>query len=387
VSLTPRLALAALAAAGLSAAVPASASATSPGANGDVLCQMPVDNVYDAELFLVDPVSREQQRVPLDRPLLGGGSTPSLASDGRRIALSATPDPEEYAGDRDILLTDVAGAPTRNITNTPDVSEGTPVFSPSGLWMLFTTSRYDATTGSVTTELWRMRSDGSERRRIGLGEHPTWAPSGNRIAFVRDGAVHTADPWGGNLRRVAAGTRPSWSPDGSRLAWQRVEGDRAAIWTGTTTGAGARRVAWGQDPVWSPDGRFLAFLTTEEDAMGWPELVIARADGTDARNLDTFCESPDWQRLNRPPTAWFTATPSTPRVGQTVWLSSTSRDPDGPLARHAWDLDGDGAFDDGTATSARRVVRSGERSVTIRLRVVDRDGAAAVARRTLTVAR
>jgi Tol biopolymer transport system component len=117
----------------------------------------------------VDPVTGEEQRVPLDRPLLGGGSTPSLASDGRRIALSATPDPNEYAGDRDVLLSDIARAPTRNITQTPDVSEGTPVFSPSGLWMLFTTSRYDEASGSITTELWRMRADGSERRRIGLG--------------------------------------------------------------------------------------------------------------------------------------------------------------------------------------------------------------------------
>jgi hypothetical protein len=46
------------------------------------------------------------------------------------------------------------------------------------------------------------------------------------------------------------------------------------------------------------------------------------------------------------PDASFGFSPEDPRAGQEVRFQSSSCDPDGPLIREAWDLDGDGAFDD-----------------------------------------
>jgi len=46
------------------------------------------------------------------------------------------------------------------------------------------------------------------------------------------------------------------------------------------------------------------------------------------------------------PDASFSFSPEDPRAGQPVRFESSSCDPDGELVRQAWDLDGDGAYDD-----------------------------------------
>jgi PKD domain len=46
------------------------------------------------------------------------------------------------------------------------------------------------------------------------------------------------------------------------------------------------------------------------------------------------------------PDASFSFSPDDPQAGQQVRFESSSCDPDGRLVRQAWDLDGDGAFDD-----------------------------------------
>jgi len=71
-------------------------------------------------------------------------------------------------------------------------------------------------------------------------------------------------------------------------------------------------------------------------------------------------------------------------AGQEIALTSTSSDPDGGIAAAAWDLDGDGAFDDATGPAASRAYPAGTHLVG--LRVVDTDGLAATAFTTLTVA-
>ncbi len=87
---------------------------------------------------------------------------------------------------------------------------------------------------------------------------------------------------------------------------------------------------------------------------------------------------------NRPPSASFTYSPGSPRVRETVTFTSTSTDPDGTITSQAWDLDNDGAFDDGTGTTASRSFPK-KGTYTVRLRVVDDHGATSTATRTVTV--
>ena len=69
--------------------------------------------------------------------------------------------------------------------------------------------------------------------------------------------------------------------------------------------------------------------------------------------------------------------------GDTVTLSSTSGDPDGPLAAQQWDLDGDGQYDDASGAVATRRLPKG--SYRVGLRVIDARGAVATAERRMRV--
>ena len=88
---------------------------------------------------------------------------------------------------------------------------------------------------------------------------------------------------------------------------------------------------------------------------------------------------------NRPPVASFNVYPRAPVIGDRVEFVSTASDPESPIARHAWDLDGDGQYDDASGVSASHTfTRSGQH--TVGLRVTDARGVADVERRTLLVA-
>ena len=84
------------------------------------------------------------------------------------------------------------------------------------------------------------------------------------------------------------------------------------------------------------------------------------------------------------PDADFSVTPDDPRAGQEVRFESSSCDPDGRLIRQAWDLDGDGAFDDALGPVATRTFAvAGSHSVGVE--VTAAGGATDQRRRTVMV--
>ncbi len=125
-----------------------------------------------------------------------------------------------------------------------------------------------------------------------------------------------------------------------------------------------------------------------DDGMGSPVFRAFPASGSYAV---TIClnglGSTQKQTImvrNRPPTATFTAVPGAPVVREQLVFSSTAADPDGPIVKQEWDLDGDGAFDDATGETALHVFgRAGTHPVA--LRVTDRDGAQVIGRASIIV--
>jgi PKD domain-containing protein len=87
---------------------------------------------------------------------------------------------------------------------------------------------------------------------------------------------------------------------------------------------------------------------------------------------------------NRPPVASFTYAPQAPLAGDRIALTSISADPDGPIAAQAWDLDGDGAFDDGSGPTAEWSFPTAG-NFPVRLLVTDTNGESALAALMLTV--
>jgi hypothetical protein len=89
-----------------------------------------------------------------------------------------------------------------------------------------------------------------------------------------------------------------------------------------------------------------------------------------------------------PPSASFAVSPSVALPGQAIEFTSTSRDPDGDALSEAWDLDGDGAYDDASGTTvthafstpgshavALRVTAGGEQATSFGTAVVAAEGA------------
>ena len=89
--------------------------------------------------------------------------------------------------------------------------------------------------------------------------------------------------------------------------------------------------------------------------------------------------------VNTLPVADFTVNPQTPRLAETVTFTSTSTDSDtGQTLAFAWDLDGDGQFDDSTAAGPTRAY-TGEGEQLVRLRVTDSAGATHIRERRFDV--
>jgi hypothetical protein len=87
-----------------------------------------------------------------------------------------------------------------------------------------------------------------------------------------------------------------------------------------------------------------------------------------------------------PPTATFTVAPAAPAVGEAVILdASASSDADGVVAGVAWDLDGDGAYDDASGAVVTTSFSTG-RVHAVGVRVTDDNGVASTATGAIPVA-
>ena len=106
------------------------------------------------------------------------------------------------------------------------------------------------------------------------------------------------------------------------------------------------------------------------------ELKVTDANGFDIATTEIV--------VNAAPTALIRFSPASPYAGDVVDFASLSRDPDGYLTSEAWDLDGDGQFDDARGRVASKAF-STLGAHTVRLRAVDSAGAGAVHAVTLNV--
>ena len=149
--------------------------------------------------------------------------------------------------------------------------------------------------------------------------------------------------------------------------------------TSTSTGV-ATSVAWDLDGDRSCDDASGPATRTSYPTSGVYPVTICAGDGAGGSASQT---QPITVR-NRPPVAGFTYAPGEPLPDVRILLTSFSADPDGPLVSQAWDLDGDGLFDDAHGPSAS-VSFPVAGDYTVGLRVVDRDGVAHVAQRSIGV--
>jgi eukaryotic-like serine/threonine-protein kinase len=125
----------------------------------------------------------------------------------------------------------------------------------------------------------------------GVDADPAVAPDGRSVAFVseRDGKARI---W---LKQLAGGGEapitegpdgwPRFSPDGSTLVFARFAPDKPpSIYRSSVVGGEARKLADnGRSPDWSPDGKQVVFLRDVASRPPSLEIVVAEADGSNAR--------------------------------------------------------------------------------------------------------
>ncbi|MBA2558793.1 MAG: PD40 domain-containing protein [Propionibacteriales bacterium] len=201
----------------------------------------------------------------------------------------------------DICVVAGDGSGITNLTDTPDLNERTPAWSPNGTRIVYV--RGDADHGQIYV----MNADGSNQHQVtsvdDSADWPSWSPNGDRIVYSSSkGSTHeqvwVADADGTNAAAITTGetygsSEPAWSPTGEQIAFSSDrDGNPDAenpvewneeIYVMNTDGTGTRRITQlpGNDhwpPAWSADGKSLAFTADGSTNIG--DIYVVRLGGT-----------------------------------------------------------------------------------------------------------
>jgi len=178
-------------------------------------------------------------------------STRGLVAFERHYCDPEQPEKDEYCEPHDIWLTTQDGSGGElNLTNTPDVDEGVPTWSPDGDYLAYAAGR--------------LGSKAIHKRNVHTGE----------VTILTDGT--NDEHW------------PAWSPLGDRIAFVRkTPGEMYDVYVMNTDGSGLLKLTtWPYSdrfPAWSRDGQWIAFSSDRFYAS--EDLYIVRPDDPDSVRL------------------------------------------------------------------------------------------------------
>jgi TolB protein len=214
-----------------------------------------------------------------------------------------------------IYRMDADGANVHQLTDST-TADFSPVWSPDGLWIVFTASDPKTEQGTLTA----MHPDGSARHAVMSGSFLPWvrlSPDGQRVIFTRtdakeNKAVHVINMDGSGELAVATGLAQSWdglwSPDGKQLVFSDPPPSadptvqNSKVYIADADGQHRRLLAtypgFLQLPAWSPDGRSIAYQTYTGKKGEADVVVLDVATGkfrTVSRRAGVYLdETPAW---------------------------------------------------------------------------------------------
>jgi Tol biopolymer transport system component len=196
---------------------------------------------------------------------------PAWSPDGSRIAYVSTRD-----GNEEIYVMRADGAEQTRLTRHA-AADIHPNWSADGSFILWNSSRNSLDTSHPGTfEIFMMRPDGSDVRRLtrgGVATYASWSPDGTRILFrkqLEDGnsEIFVMKPDGSDSKNLTRNPAfdgwPSWSRDGTRILFAREQGDEEArIYSMNADGSDIQLLVSlpGRctNPRWSPKGDRIVF--------------------------------------------------------------------------------------------------------------------------------
>jgi len=132
------------------------------------------------------------------------------------------------------------------------------------------------------------------------GRSPAWSPAGDRIAFVREGALWTVER-GSEANRLTGrleGLRaPVFSPDGKTVAFYATESGHQDIWLVPSDGSGEPRQLTEEAmpaedrrfaPAWSPDSERIAYVSNRAEYWSDDVWVVDVRTGATQQLSDTL---------------------------------------------------------------------------------------------------
>lgn len=253
------------------------------------------------------PVAAQAQQVTLDDFYnLASVSGPQFSPDGKTIVYSVeTNDAKQDEAFSDLWTVAWQGAAPRQLTDTADVSEWQPEYTPDGRWIVFLSDKAvpepgkpgAAADGEVEkdededTQLWLMPAAGGSARRVtaipgGISDF-SLSPDGTRAVVVAEvgknvGSDAETDP-------PIEIERFYFKEDGrgyldDRTTQLFVVDLASGQATMITSGA---RDHW--QPAWSPDGKAIAYVAkdqADDQALNYEVYVLAPEGGSPRRVSD-----------------------------------------------------------------------------------------------------
>ena len=236
----------------------------------------------------------------------------NVSSSASSVSLSATGKRAIMEARGEIFTVPVENGDVRNLTNSSDAADRSPVWSPRGDQIAWFSDQ-----GGKGYSLMIGAQDGlTEPKSISIGEsklgwEPVWSPDGKYIAFNDDDVririvdieaetIKTIDTGGSNLERGDMGL--TWSHDSKWLAYAKTGSNnfrRITIWSVDENKVHSVTNAFADafSPAWDADLKHLYFLASTDLALGsgWANTSSMTAEpeyGVYVVNLQKDEESP-----------------------------------------------------------------------------------------------